>query len=77
MSKLIIPETQYTVDPSRGDEITAIEKRIQCINEEMSSNCYQSGQSIYEIHEELKTYKVKIENFFAEKEETVIPLFKD
>ena len=77
MSKLIIPETQYTVDPSRMDEITVIENRIQCIKEEMSTNYHQTEERINKIHQELKTYKVKIENFFTEKEEHVIPTFKD
>ena len=76
MSKLIIPENQYTEDPSRSDERTAIEKRIQCIAAEMSSN-NPTEERINEIHQELKAYKVKIENFFVEKEEHVILSMKD
>ena len=73
MSEIIIAESQYSVNPNRMEEIMAIENRIQSIREEISSDCHQSEQSV-KIHEELNTYKVKIENFFAQTEEKLLPI---
>ena len=74
MSEIIIAESQYSVNPNRMDEIMAIENRIQSIREEISSDCHQSEQSVNKMHEELNTYKVKIENFFAQTEEKLLPI---
>lgn len=64
----------YFVDPARMDEINDIKKRIQSICEDASSNSDQGKPTLNQKHrEDLNAYKVKIENFFVDADDMVLP----
>ena len=60
-----------TVTFSRWDEMDDMQKRIQSITEDALKT---SKERIYETHhKELNSYRVKIENLFADADDMVLP----
>ena len=64
----------YFMDPARWDEFNNITNRVQSIYRDASSNSDEGKPTLNEKQrEELNDYKVKIENFYADADDMVLP----